>query len=108
MLIVTVTLIPVFDNKTGVESIQSFFEGVEGTIPESVGDDPIDNQSAAYDYWYAPENSFGIESTKSVNWTFFKQLFLAHTDWMLEARVGTGDWFNADQYFHGVYHSDAS
>ena len=69
-----------------------------GTVLLPVGDPPVYPDGSPYDYWYAPPNSFGISETKSVNWTYFKQLFLAHTDWMLEARIGTGEWFNADEY----------
>jgi len=47
-------------------------------------DPPLDPDIEAYHYWSAPEHSFGISSTKTVNWSYFKQLFLAHTDWMLE------------------------
>jgi len=56
-------------------------------------------ESVAYHYWYAPENSFGISSTKTVNWSYFKQLFLAHTDWMLEyKRYDYSDWTDGSDY----------
>ncbi|GAH06120.1 unnamed protein product, partial [marine sediment metagenome] len=66
---------------------------------DPLGDDPIDNTSAAYNYWYAPENSFGISSTKTVNWSYFKQLFLKHTDWMLEyKRYDYSEWMDDSDY----------
>lgn len=58
---------------------------------------PLDVE--AYDYWYAPEDSFGIRETKIVNWSFFKELFLAHTDWILEyKRYSYSDWTDGSDY----------
>ena len=52
-----------------------------------------------YDYWHAPSDSFGVSRTKSVNWTYFKQLFLAHTDWMLEyKRYEYSSWTDGTEY----------
>ena len=63
-----------------IPAIKQFTEDISAATvkAESLGDDPGDNASAAYDYWYAPENSFGISETKSVNWSYFKQLFNEH------------------------------
>ena len=38
-----------------------------------------------YTDFIKPPNSFGIGNTtfKTVNWTYFKQLFNQHCDWML-------------------------
>ena len=53
----------------------------------------------AYDYWYAPPSSFGIKETKSVNWSHFKSLFNAHTDWILEyKRYSYSEWTEGNQY----------
>ena len=66
------------------------------TSDEPPGDEP---DSPAYDYWYAPPNSFGIKETKSVNWSHFKSLFNAHTDWILEyKRYSYSDWTEGNEY----------
>ena len=52
-----------------------------------------------YIYTYAPSNSFGATSFKEVNWSYFKQLFNAHTSWLLEyKRYSTSSWTNGNQY----------
>lgn len=57
------------------------------------------NDSVAYHYWYAPENSFGIQEMKTVNWSYFKQLFLAHITWMLEyKRYESSEWTDGLDY----------
>ena len=59
--------------------------------------DPIENKP--YDYWYAPENTMGIKEMKTVNWNYFKQLFLSHTDWSLEyKRYVTSSWMDGSNY----------
>jgi len=63
---------------------------------DPLGDPP---SGSPYDYWYAPPNSFGIEEMKTVNWSYFKDLFLAHTDWMLEyKRYSYNDWTDGLDY----------
>jgi len=98
LLIVTITLIPIYGGRNGLEIIQEFLDSNGSTDVVSVGDPPA-NESAAYHYWYAPENSMGIKETKTVNWSYFKQLFLAHTDWMLEyKRYSYSSWTDGLDY----------
>ncbi|NIQ88017.1 MAG: hypothetical protein GWN93_02585, partial [Deltaproteobacteria bacterium] len=53
----------------------------------------------AYHYWYAPENSFGIQDMRTVNWSFFKEKFTKHTYWRLQyKRYEWNDWTNGNQY----------
>ena len=52
-----------------------------------------------YIYTYPPPNSFGMNVFKEVNWSYFKQLFNAHTSWLLEyKRYSTSGWTNGNQY----------
>jgi len=79
--------------------VLSCFILVSSTFVLSVDSDNPSDDSPAYDYWYAPENSFGISETKTINWSYFKSLFLAHTDWMLEyKRYSYSSWTDGDQY----------
>jgi len=50
-------------------------------------DDPPDDEPYLYEYIVPPVDSFGIGETifKTVNWSYFWQLFLAHSAWQLEA-----------------------
>lgn len=50
-------------------------------------------------YFYAPSDSFGMNSMKTVNPLFLKQL-LSHVDWSLRyKRYSYSDWVNGDEYF---------
>ena len=50
-----------------------------GVILNPLDDPPGDEEEpVAYDYWYAPENSFGISETKDINWSYFQSLFNNH------------------------------
>lgn len=91
-------VIPIFAGKSGLEILQEF---LEGDIDKNIADvgEEIPPEAEAYHYWYAPENSFGIPSTKTVNWSYFKSLFLEHTDWMLEyKRYEYSDWTDGSDY----------
>ena len=91
-------IIPILTGKNAIDYLMDVVSDTD-EIASEVSDDPIDNTSAAYDYWYAPENSFGISETKSVNWSYFKQLFLAHTDWMLEYKLyDYSEWTDGSDY----------
>lgn len=96
-----VMLFPVFNGKSGLNVIETLLDDNLNINP--VGDDPpLDPDGEAYHYWYAPENSFGISSTKTVNWSYFKQLFLAHTDWMMEYKqYESSDWTEAPPQYWG-------
>jgi len=80
------------DNKTiqqigdepfnNIETLQEFLAGNEDkNVP--VGEEPSEGE--AYHYWYAPENSFGTSYMKTVNWSYFWELFKDHSAWQLEA-----------------------
>jgi outer membrane protein assembly factor BamB len=57
------------------------------------GDDPpLD--SPAYDYWYAPENSFGIQETKTVNWSYWKSWLKDNFHWQLQGSPNGNVWYN--------------
>jgi len=58
-------------------------------------------QPFLYEEFIAPEHSFGMGDTtfKTVNWSYFKQLFNAHCDWIIEyKRYSTSSWTNGNQY----------
>jgi len=82
----TMATIPLFNKKNEVEV------GTDSLVPLGDEDNP------AYDYWYAPEHSFGISSMKTVNWTHFKNLFKNNFQYNLEYRIGGGDWVEAKEY----------
>ena len=86
--------IPIMQKQFDVEEI-----GAITAIAEPLGDEPGENESAAYDYWYAPENSFGISETKTVNWSYFKQLFQDHFYKNARyKRYETSNWQDGTQY----------
>lgn len=54
-----------------------------------------------YEYFYAPENSFGMGNAifKNVNWTYFRQLFNQYVDWSLEyKRYSYSSWADGSSY----------
>jgi len=86
-----VVLWPVLNRKEDIEEILE--ASIDDTVV-AVGDPP---DPPAYDYWYAPENSFGIDSTRSVNWSHFKQLFKNNFDYLLEYRIND-EWVEGNEY----------
>jgi len=60
--------------------------------------DEINNlEGSAYNYWYAPEKSFGIEEVKTINFTFWKMWLKEYFGYKLEARVNNeSSWQNAN------------
>jgi len=56
--------------------VLSCFILVSSTFVLSVDSDNPSDDSPAYDYWYAPENSFGISETKTINWSILNHYFL--------------------------------
>lgn len=66
-------------------------------VPDASGADP--DESEAYRYLDTPPDSFGVSKIKVVNWDHFKDLFLAHTDWMLEyKRYESSSWTDGLDY----------
>jgi len=52
-----------------------------------------------YDIITPPANSFGTSNMKVINWTYFRNLFQQHTNWILEyKRYSTDPWTNGNQY----------
>ena len=51
-------------------------QGVVSELSMDAGDGSVlgDIDPPAYDYWYAPQDSFGISSMKTVNWSTFWSL----------------------------------
>jgi len=89
-VLMLMAVVPMVDKR-----FNQFFFGASDEIVSPLGD----ANGSAYHYWYAPSNSFGISETKTVNWSYFKQLFLAHTDWMLEyKRYSYSSWTDGNQY----------
>lgn len=68
-----------FDGKTHLQ------EDINIINPLGNESDPQNSTNPAYKFWYAPENSFGIQQTKSVNWSWFWKVFRKNSMWQLEA-----------------------
>lgn len=65
----------------------------DGFVADVLGDE----DNPAFDYWYAPDNSFGMKEFKSVNWTTFKNLFRNNFQVSLEYRI-TDTWIENNDY----------
>ena len=63
----------------------------------SVGSDDPPVVPEPYIYWSAPPNSFGISSTKTINYSFLKDLIKDHISYELQYNTGNG-WIQANQY----------
>jgi len=86
-----VLVLPAIDKRW----VESFFGAEEETV-SSTGDEPLNG--SAYNYWYAPENSFGIQQTKNVNFTFWKKWLKQYFSYELEARPNNeSEWQNANE-----------
>jgi len=59
--------LPLFDNKSGFEVIQSLMDGDKNSIV--LGDEV--NNTPAYIYHTTPDNAFGNGDFRTVNWSFF-------------------------------------
>lgn len=95
-LIISVLVFPLFNGTSGLNILQSFLSSDDNNNL-FVSDES--NERKPYDYWFAPESSFGIDTMKFVNWSYFKQLFLNHTDWMLEyKRYSYSEWTDGLDY----------
>jgi len=72
------------------------FNGVGFVIHSSA-----DETNNPFDYWYAPDNSFGISEYKTINWTYFKNLITSHSSWnLIYKRYSYSDWTNGNQYMN--------
>lgn len=70
------------------------FNFLNAFVPIVEADDPPE----PYIYWNAPPgNNFGIQSFKTVNWSFFRDLFRSNIFWELEYNLGAG-WQPGNQY----------
>jgi len=71
-------------------------------IKPSVNAQPEDVQP--FDYWYSPNNSFGIESCKELNDTYFQSWFIENTKYRLEGQHPVNEtWLNASEYLTQSY-----
>ena len=75
-----------FDGKTTIQSDKEVIT-------------PIGDPTNAYDIWNAPLQSFGIQTMKTVNWSFFKNKFQNHfyKDCMYK-RYSYSPWQNGNSY----------
>jgi len=77
------------ENNTGISPIGLINVGVTnetGYIPIMVqnGLVVVGDNSAAFHYWYAPSNTFGIQEIREVNWSWFWQRFNQYSEWQME------------------------
>ena len=96
----SVLFIPLFNNRTGYDILIERIGSSSKTVGNSSTDDEVViPEPYLYEEFIKPSNSFGLDNTtfKSVNWSYFKQLFNAHTQWSLEYDIGQG-WQNGNQY----------
>lgn len=62
---------------------------------------PVVPEPFLYEEFVAPPSSFGMGNAtfKTVNWSYFKELFNQHCDWMLEyKRYSYSDWTDGSSY----------
>ena len=71
----------------------------EDVKQENVEDENPIPEPYLYENFTPPSNSFGMGNTtfKTVNWSYFKQLFNQHCSWMLEYNLGSG-WQDGSEY----------
>jgi len=87
-LVGTLVVFPFFDDRRGVFIPRSGVDIAEKDIVQGVGDDPpVEPEAYIYEHFIPPDNSFGLGETtfKTVNWSYFWQLFRNHSLWQLEA-----------------------
>jgi len=95
VLIITLTALPLFDDKSLLSHAQTYLESKTNNNP-LVAAQPLNG--SAYDYWYAPENSFGMQQRKSVNFTFWRSWLKKYFSYELEARQNNESaWQNANE-----------
>lgn len=88
-------VINLYDDRTTFENRQSLLDDNIDINP--VADAPGNNTTAAYHYWYAPENSFGIAETKTLNWSYWKPWLKNNFYWNLTASPNLVDWYDANE-----------
>jgi len=77
-------VLPLFDHRSGMDILGDMLSSKPTDDVLVVGDET--NNSPAYHYWYAPENSFGISEMKTPNYDhFWNNVFIPHSAWQLEA-----------------------
>ena len=97
-------VLPVFSDKTGIGIIQEILSGSNRDTISPLGDDPPGDDSPEpffYENFTVPNNSFGMGNTtfKTVNWSYFKELFLAHNQWLLEyKRYSDSEWTDGSAF----------
>ncbi len=58
-----------------------------------------DETITPFDYYYAPDNSFGIKETKTINWTFFKNWINNNFGFRAEYKINNNDeWQLGNEY----------
>jgi len=100
LFLVGTLIFPVFGDKSGFDIINDTLKGIRENM-DKVGDNPVVPEPYIYTNFTPPSNSFGMGETvfKSVNWTYFKELFTSHCSWMLEyKRYSYSDWTDGNEY----------
>lgn len=96
-LILVGSIITIFLLNPPILHVQNFLEGNKDKNTSSVGIEYPNGKP--YNYWFAPDNSFGISEMKTINWSYFKQLFNQYCDWELEyKRYSYSEWTNGNEY----------
>ena len=99
----SIMALPLFNGRSGLDVIDEFVSG-EDLIADVVGDEPPAEdipEPYLYEHFVPPSNSFGMGETtfKTVNWSYFKQLFTDHCDWVLQyKRYESSDWTDGNEY----------
>ena len=92
-------VLPIWDKKSGITIIQEY---LADNGSKSVGDDvPPIPEPYIYTDFIPPQNSFGMGETtfKEVNWSYFKELFNQHCDWLSEyKRYSYSSWVDGSDY----------
>lgn len=95
VLAITLTALPLFDDKSLLSHVQTYLESKADNNPFAASQ-PLNG--SAYNYWYAPQNSMGIKSMKNVNFTFWKSWLKKYFSYKLEARQNNESaWQNANK-----------
>ena len=96
MLSLGIYALPFFQQK------EEGFDAQEHLVEElnknksNLGDEPLNG--SAYNYWSAPQNSMGIKSMVSVNFTFWRSWLKKYFSYELEARANNeSQWQNANE-----------
>ena len=88
--LVLTLVIPAFDKRFDVFNLYS--------KPRQELKPLAENDSAAYDFWYPPANSFGMGIQKTVNWTYWKQWLNNSFYWTSQRSTNKVSWTDASSY----------